>query len=131
MNNLKNDYEKFWYLTGLIKSGETIISTVLCILYDIDVNFCPNGCDSLLNTALIFYNYELVKFLLSKGADVTKRSSFDILPIDIALGSGDRKLIFSLVEYGVVIDKRINKGDVKRGLQEQFRSALRKEKREL
>jgi ankyrin repeat protein len=43
---------------------------------------------------------EMVKFLLSKGADVNTIASYDRTPLDTAYNKGDKEMIRILLEHG-------------------------------
>lgn len=85
------------------------IQTMLRYEEDLNINYTDDDGDTALHKAVMFKNYDVVKYLLDMGCIKNKKNSFGWTALDMAIVNRDKYCIKLLLNYGLdefVADKK-------------------------
>lgn len=106
INQLPTDYKgKSALAYSVIKRNVDIVKLLLLNNADITIDKEP-----ILYTALIYYEYRIVKLLLDAGVDIDVRDGWGHTPLTIACEKGYTDAVKLLIEYGADVNYADKKG---------------------
>ncbi len=98
----------YFHHACVVDDVETLVN-MLEFEEDLDINSADADGDTSLHKAVLFKNYDVVKYLLDMGCIKNKKNSYGWTALDMAIVNRDKNCIKLLLNYGLdefVADKK-------------------------